>query len=186
MKIIEAILEGERDPEVLVALCHRSILKKKRELVIKSLNGRYTSASLFALRQAYDAYQFYRQQIKSCDERIEQSIVKINPDEPTPDLTQARKPIRHNRPHVDNLGAHLLRIFGGTDATSLPGITDYTWLQLLSETGSDLSKWPIAKHFTSHLGLAPGQHRSGKSKKKVKRKGKPDAGQIFKKLDKAC
>lgn len=52
-------------------------------------------------------------------------------------------------------------------------------MQLLSETGPDLSKWATEKHFTSWLGLAPGQHNSGKMRRNAKKKGHPQAGQIF-------
>lgn len=72
----------------------------------------------------------------------------------------------------------MINIFAGHDATLISGITDYTWMQLLAEIGPDLSKWPSEKHFTSWLGLSPGQHHSGKMKRS-KRKGKPKAGQIF-------
>jgi transposase len=47
--------------------------------------------------------------------------------------------------------------------------------------GADLTKWPSEKHFTSWLGLSPGQHHSGK-RNKSKSKGKPAVGQIFKEL----
>ena len=87
--------------------------------------------------------------------------------------------IRSNKPNVDHSGGHLLKIFSGTDATQLPGITDYTWLQLYAEIGKDLSNWPTEKHFTSWLGLAPGQHQSGKKSKTRKKKYRPKAGQIF-------
>jgi len=70
MAIIEAILNGERDKHVLVSLCHQSVLKAKKELVLKALEGRYTQAGLFALRQAYDGYQFYLRQIEECDKQI--------------------------------------------------------------------------------------------------------------------
>ena len=76
-----------------------------------------------------------------------------------------RKPIRHNKPEIEDLGMNLMKIFGGKDATVLAGITDYTWMQLLSETGTDLSRWKTEKHFTSWLGVAPGQHSSGKKKR---------------------
>ena len=95
---------------------------------------------------------------------------------------KGRKPVRHNKPQVDHLGGHLLKIFTGKDATDLPGITDYTWLQLYSETGNDLNKWPTEKHFTSWLGLAPGQHQSGKLKKTRNKKYRPKAGQIFRQI----
>jgi len=83
---------------------------------------------------------------------------------------------------VSYLGGHLVRIFGGRDATVLPGITDYTWMQLYSETGTDLEKWPTEKHYTSWLGLAPGQHNSGKMKRNRRRKSQPKAGQIFRQI----
>lgn len=52
-------------------------------------------------------------------------------------------------------------------------------MQLLSETGSDLTRWPTEKHFTSWLALSPGQNNSGKRIKSSKKKGRPVAGQIF-------
>jgi transposase len=73
----------------------------------------------------------------------------------------------------------MINIFKGKDATVISGITDYTWMQLLSEIGSDLTKWPSEKHFTSWLGLSPGQNDSGKKKRNATKKGRPLAGQIF-------
>lgn len=70
-------------------------------------------------------------------------------------------------------------MFESKDATVISGITDYTWMQLLAETGPDLKKWPTEKHFTSWLGLAPGQNNSGKMRRNAKKKGHPAAGQIF-------
>ena len=49
----------------------------------------------------------------------------------------------------------------------------------MAETGPDLKKWPTEKHFTSWLGLSPGQHNSGKMRRSAKKKGHPAAGQIF-------
>lgn len=75
--IIEAILNGERDRQVLVSLCHKSILKNKKELVLKALEGRYTEAGLFELKQAYQGYKFYLQQINACDKRIDVVMNRI-------------------------------------------------------------------------------------------------------------
>jgi len=186
--IIEAILAGERDAEKLLSLCHVSIREKKAEAVRKSLNGYYSQAGLFALRQAYDGYQFYQQQIKACDQQLQQAMERLNrfheDQQSQEEITskKGRKPIRHNKPDVDYLGGHLLKIFSGTDATKLPGITDYTWLQLYAEVGKDLKNWPTEKHFTSWLGLAPGQHQSGKKNKSRNKKYRPKAGQIFRQI----
>ena len=179
MAIIEAILAGERNKQVLLSLCHESIRKNKPEQVLKALEGYYTTSGLFALRQAHTAYHFYQAQIRECDFQIQQVLDQINGDQEPP--TGSRKEIRHNRPNIENLGGHMLSIFAGKDACLMPGITDYTWLQVYSETGNDLSRWPTEKHFTSWLGLSPGQHHSGKSKKS-KKKGSPKAGQIFRQI----
>jgi transposase len=180
MAMVEAILSGERDKNNLLSLCHESLQRTKKEEILKALEGHYTDAGLFSLRQAYQAYHFYQRQINECDKQIEQVLEKINKDQNL-NTSGKRKPIRHNRPDVENLGGHLLKIFGSKDAIILPGITDYTWLQLYTEVGDDLSRWPTEKHFTSWLGLSPGQNNSGK-KKKSARKGRPQAGQIFRKI----
>jgi transposase len=179
LAIIKAILNGERDKENLLNLCNKRVIKTKGAEVLKSLNGRYTKSGLFALKQAFESYQFYQNQIKQCDSMLEDVIKRMGRGKPDQRNVANRKPIRHHKPEIDDLGSGMLKIFDGRDATSLSGITDYTWLQLLSETGTDLSKWETEKHFTSWLGLAPGQHSSGKMRRNKKKKGKPKAGQIF-------
>lgn len=183
MALINSILKGERNADKLISLCHVSVREKKGEELRKALEGHYTAQGLFALNQALKGYQFYQEQILECDRQIDSALQRINKDKTLPPGTGTgkRKAIRHNKPNIDGLGDHLLKIFDGRDATKLPGFTDYNWLQLYAEVGSDLSKWPSAKHFTSWLGLSPGQDRSGK-KNKSKSKGKPAVGQIFKQM----
>ena len=182
LNIIRAILKGERDPEKLVELCHPSVLKQKREQIIKALEGRYTQAVLFALSQALQAYLFYQDQIRACDEKIEEVLKKINRDKDKVIPEVKHKTIRRHKPDVDDLDVHLCTAFEGRDANVLPGITDYTWLELFSELGTDLSRWPSEKHFTSWLCLAPARSRSGKSNRRVKKRGGPRATQIFRQI----
>jgi transposase len=179
LAIIQAIIDGERDKEKLLRLCDKRIIKTKSEEVLKSLNGRYTKSGLFALGQAFESYLFYQNQIHQCDIMLQEAIKRISKGKPDQKSNFPRKPIRHNKPEIDDLGIEMLKIFDGKDATSLSGITDYTWMQLLSETGTDLTKWETEKHFTSWLGLAPGQHTSGKMKKNKRKKSNPKTGQIF-------
>jgi transposase len=177
--IIEAILNGERNKNVLINLCHQSLLKNKKELILKALDGRYTEAGLFALKQAYDGYRFYLSQIEECDKKISTVINRIGRSGDGQELKKKRKAIRHHKPAVEKLDSNLINIFDGKDATVISGITDYAWMRLLSETGRDLTKWPTEKHFTSWLGLSPGQKDSGKKKRNARKKGIPVAGQIF-------
>jgi len=182
LAMIEAILKGEREKEKLLKLCHTKIIKNKKDEVLKALNGRYTKQGLFALRQAFESYCFYQNQIEQCDQMIDEVLQKISRGKPDQKTDVRRKPIRHNKPDIDNLGSMMLKIFSGKDATTLSGITDYSWMQLLSETGADLSRWPTEKHYTSWLGLAPGQHNSGRMKKNRRKSGRPKAGQIFRQI----
>lgn len=182
LAIIEAILKGERNKEKLLKMCHSSIIKNKKDEVLKSLNGKYTQAGLFALQQAFDSYNFYQNQIQQCDQMLDKVIKRMGDGGTDQKQQISRKPIRHNKPDINNLGISLIKIFGGKDATVLSGITDYTWIQLLSETGTELTRWPSEKHFTSWLGLSPGQHSSGKTKKNKRKAGRPKAGQIFRQI----
>jgi len=178
LAIIDAILSGKRDVKYLMSLCHKRIINTKGEELKKALNGRYTEIGLFRLQQARQTYSFYEMQIQKCDEKIEQLLKKINGGRKPPQEPKKRKYLKGNAPKIADLGNHLLMVFAGKEATDIPGITDYTWLQLYGELGSDLSKWKTEKHFTSWLGLAPGQHNSGKMKRS-KSRGKPRVGQIF-------
>ena len=49
----------------------------------------------------------------------------------------------------------------GVDLTQIHGLGPYVALKLVSECGTDMTKWPSAKHFTSWLCLAPGNKISG-------------------------
>jgi transposase len=73
-----------------------------------------------------------------------------------------------NAPVIDRFGELLARICGGHDATQIPGLSTYLVLQLISEAGTDMTRWPTEKHFTSWLGLAGGRKQSGKRKGSIK------------------
>jgi len=154
-------------------------LKKKKELVIASLKGNFREEHLFSLKQAVDAYEFYQKQIQDCDIKIQELLETINQHKTTqPNITKAKR-VRHNEPKIDKLHEHLMKLTGGKDPSQITGLSDKALLELISETGTDLSKWKTEKHFTSWLCLSPSKHQSGKSNKKRKKKGNTKAGQIF-------
>jgi transposase len=180
LRVIRAILAGERDPEALSALCDAQILKHKRAQVVASLQGHWQEHHLFALRQALEGYEFCQAQARACDQQIEALLERINRDQPpqTPESGRKIKTVRHNAPAIGNLHGHLITMTGGRDATKLPGISPLGFMKLLAETGPDLSAWPTEKHFTSWAGLAPGSNQSGHRRKRVRRK-KTLVGQLF-------
>lgn len=89
--IIKAILKGERDKQVLLNLCHRSILKKKKDLVLKALEGKYTDSGLFALKQAFEGYHFCLQQIDECDSKMNIVINRLGESGQGQDLKKNEK-----------------------------------------------------------------------------------------------
>ena len=73
-----------------------------------------------------------------------------------------------NAPAIERFQELLARICGGRDASQIPGLSVYLVLQLISEVGTDMSRWATEKHFTSWLGLAGGRKQSGKRKGRIK------------------
>jgi transposase len=179
MKMIKAILAGERNPHTLLSYCTSSLIKNKGKDILLALEGNYKTEYLFELQQAHDAYFFYLDQVKKCDAEAEKVLIKFyeksnkgySDNEPI-------KPIRHNKPEINNLHELLIGINDG-NPTVLPGITDYSLMRLTAELGNDMKTWATAKYFVSWLGLAPGKNSSGKMNKRSKRKPLTRAGQIF-------
>jgi transposase len=180
LRVVQAILDGERNPERLAELCARSILNKKRDKVIKSLRGTWQEHHLFALRQALQGYLFYQDQLLECDRQIERLLNEWTQDqEPRhPGPEDKSKPLRHNAPRIPNLHTLMLTFCEGRDPTQIDGIGQSSHLKLVGELGTDLSVWPTRKRFVAWLGLASGRHESGKSRRRA-RQPKTVAGQIF-------
>jgi transposase len=64
------MIGGERKPAVLVELCAPQVYKKKKEEVLKSLEGFYKTEQLFALQQAFDEYVFYTTKMEACIRKL--------------------------------------------------------------------------------------------------------------------
>jgi transposase len=166
MRIIRAIIAGERDPAVLASMrdtrCHSSA-----EVIEQALTGHYRAEHLFVLEQALALYDVYQQKVAACDIRIESVLKQLSSvrrgkgdakaeGSGSPPRRQSRQP---NAPAFD-VGEALHSLLG-KDLTRIHGIGPYLALKLVSECGDDLSAWPSAKHFTSWLCLAPGNKISG-------------------------
>src|SRR5689334_21484731 len=60
LKVVRAILQGVRNPELLLALCDPQIQKKKAARVKESLRGCWKDEQLFALRQALELWESFQ------------------------------------------------------------------------------------------------------------------------------
>lgn len=176
MAVMRAIVAGERDPAALLKLCDVQIRRAKAERVKEALRGTWSEEHIFALGQAVQSWDHYQRLIAECDRRIESVLPPHDPTQPA--LSKTTKRGGANSPEIGMLREILAQMCGGRDLTQLPAHTQYSVLQLIGETGTDLSKWPTEKHFTAWTGLAPANHDSGKRKGRVKRK-RNRAGRLF-------
>lgn len=161
MKIIRAIIEGERNPKLL-SQYRDPRCKNKQDVIEKALSGHYRDDHVFSLMQSLKLYEFYREKIQECDEAIEKQLGNI---ESRKEITeeelknQVEKKRVKNAPSF-NLKTHLIRITG-VDLTRIPGVEASTALKIISEIGLDMSHWKSEKQFASWLGLSPGNKVSG-------------------------
>ena len=180
LKMIDAILAGERHPAALLALCDPQIQKHKAERLRAALEGTWKQEHLFALRQAYELWQSYQKKIVECDQAVAQVLREIaGPEDPQNPAPLGVKRGGVNTPQIAGLHGLLWRLCGNKDLTTLPGVADAVWLQLIAEVGTDLGKnWQTEKHFTAWLGLAPGSRQSGK-RRGSQRRSRNRAGRLF-------
>jgi transposase len=179
--ILEAILAGERDPEILADLRDRRI-KASREDIIKSLEGHWTTEHLFELRQCYHLYSTHGKMIEECDREIEKQLIEqiaSKNEGVISDIPKVKRKASGKHKVPFNLTADLKEILG-VDVTEVFGISELSALTILSEVGRDMSKWKTEHHFTSWLGLAPNTKISGGKviSSRIKKK-KHHAGQAF-------
>lgn len=161
MKIIRAIVKGERDPILLASYRDRRC-KNSLEIIAKSLTGNYREEHLFSLSQALELYDTYNKKILDCDKKIEMQLSQFENSVETSKVQTTRKKSRANCKNAlsFDLNSHLIRMTG-VDLTGIPGIQASTALKIISEVGLDLTHWKTSKHFVSWLGLCPGNKVSG-------------------------
>lgn len=185
MKMVKAMIAGERDPQVLLTLCDPRI-KASQEEIIKSLQGIWKEEYLFMLEQAVENYEFHQMQIKRCEEKIQQQLLKqvaiINEGDITcleENVKKKSKAKAKKNQFEFSITPYLIGIMG-VDLCKIPGISEVTALEFISEVGVDMSKWKSAKHFAAWLNLTPNTKISGGkiiSSKMMKKKNK--AGQYL-------
>jgi len=180
LRILDAILAGERDPKVLVQLRDPRITKSTVSEMEEGLKGDYRTEHLFVLQQSLETYRFHFAQLERCDRQIEIILAELaakaqaacaskelssndGPEQPPPGQAlrkqkRSPKPVRHAPPV--SFRAYWQAICG-VDLTAVIGLNILSVSILISEIGADMSRWRNAKAFCSWLGLCPGNKISG-------------------------
>jgi len=184
LAIIKAILRGERDPLQLAKL-RQPHCKRTEAEIARALYGNWRAEHLFALQQALELFEFYQERLRACDVALEahlRTFADKSGGAQVPPKTGKRKA---NQAHFDVRGA--LHKMSGVNVTVLEGLDESTALIIVSETGTDMSKWPTEKHFTSWLGLCP-QHKgsAGKIRSRRTRRGANRAALAFRMAGQGC
>jgi transposase len=156
MTIVDAILEGQRDPEALAALADPQV-KASKEVIAKSLQGNWRPELVFVLRQEVEMYRVHQDKIAACDRQLQQHLqgmapkvdLEAQPLGPRPKGKRARG----NAPKFD-LRTELYRITG-VDWTQVDGMDVQVAQSVIAEVGVDLHAFPSEKHFANWLGLCP-------------------------------
>jgi transposase len=160
-RIIEAILEGERDGKNLAQLADERVKKSKEEIAL-SLQGHWQEEYLYELKDCYDLYKIYQQKLDDCDAEIEkllqqQITVIANKEKQLPKLN--RKKHRKNQIKFDL--SRLSYQYTGVDLFAIEGVSYNTIIAFIAEVGHDINKFATAKQFVSWLRLAPNNKISG-------------------------
>ncbi len=179
-QMIQAVLTGERNTDELIKLKDPRIKASDIEIK-KSLTGIWKEEYLFMLKQAYDEYLFYQSQINECETRITKLLLAQVAKILDGDITgiSVKKKLRRKNEFSHNIRP-LLEIIAGVDLCKVEGISEVSCVEIISEIGTDMSKWEDNKHITAWLNLAPNTKiTGGKIISSKMQKKKNFAGQTF-------
>ena len=139
--ILQALIDGERDPDKLLTLVQRGV-KAPPEKLRAALQGRITERHRFLLR-------LHLGQVDSLNAAMAEIDTEVDRD-----LDPFRQAVSQLR--------------------TIPGVSDLTGQVIVSEIGTDMSRFPTAGHLISWAGLCPRNDESaGKRRSNRLRKGAP-------------
>lgn len=168
MKIIRAIVDGERDGKKLAEFRDPNV-KASKETIAKSLEGTWLPEQVAIVARQLADWEHVQKQMAACDKDLaallkELPAAEVKPVEPAAPVAgktgkRQRKSVSKNQPAFDIAGE--LKRVAGVDLTRIDGIKAMTVQTLIAEAGLDMSRWPTEHHFVSWIGLAPRNEISG-------------------------
>jgi transposase len=161
MKIVRGIVSGTRDPRELAR--YRDVrCRASLETIEEALVGNYRAEHVFALKQAVQLYDRYQSLVADCDVEIEQALDRLRQGVEPPQNALPKPRHKTRQPNALKFDVRVaLHALLGVDLTQIHGLGPYVALKLVGECGTDMSRWPTAKNFTSWLSLSPGNKISG-------------------------
>jgi transposase len=129
--------------------------------IATALDGRYRPEHLTELGMCLRMWDTYQEVIAELDLVIAAQLKVMRRGSVLPPLPHKRR-VRGRKPHDPGFDVReaLYRVTG-VDLTAIEGIDEVHALTLVSELGTDFTKWPTVKHFTAWLGLCPTWKKTG-------------------------
>jgi transposase len=157
--IVKAIIAGERNPNSFLSYVDPRI-KADKQSILKSLEGNWRTEHLFLLQQCYNLYQHMQSQIDFCDKQIHNVMGEWmnETDAPKSEVPPVKSKTK-NQPKFNT--RYYLKNIHQVDVIDIFGLSEIGALEILSETGTQLDKWPNEKKFVSWLNLCPNNKISG-------------------------
>ena len=161
--IIEAIIAGERKPQNFLPLMDERILATQED-ILKSLAGNWRTECVFLVKQCSRQYKELQAHISECEKEIEgmlehmaaatnegiiEPVMENKQEKSTGKKENKKKTKNKNTPCYDVRG--YLEQIHRVDVLEIFGISEISALEILSQTGTHLSKWPTGNHFVSWL-----------------------------------
>lgn len=151
-RMIEAMIEGVRNPRRLAELADRRLKASPKQLY-DALHGRLTEHHRFLLKMHLGQYDVLAATLDAIDGRIATQLTRMDAE-----VAPGQAPFRS-----------LIRLLCG-----IPGVSTLSATAILAEIGRDMSRFATSGHLLAWAGLCPGQNESaGKRKSSRLRKGAP-------------
>jgi transposase len=186
--MLDALLRGETDPEVLAKLA-RGKLRKKREDLEQALVGRVDDHHRFLLTSLLTHIDFLDEQVGDCNGKIEQ-FLSAPSDEKAELVSSVSDDRRQEQASLSSTQVGTESILAQDRAPedgpkvplsyqqaialldSIPGVNQRIAEIFIAEVGTDMQRFPTAGQLASWVGICPGNHQSaGKQIRGTTRKG---------------
>jgi transposase len=174
--IIDAILQGERDPRKLARLRDRRCRSSEAD-IIEALQGSYREEYLFVLGQCQSAWRQAQSAIADCDVEIAALAAKVKVTTSTPLPPPATARHSRGRNSAEKAICAQAWQFYGVDLSAVPGLAANGLSVLMSEIGTRedlLRAFRSAAAFCSWMAVCPDNRISGGKVLKAKTRQVPN------------
>lgn len=160
MKIVRAIVDGERDPLKLAAFRDKRCKKSEADIA-EHLTGTWRSEHLFNLSSALELYDQLERSIAAYDAELLRILEALTPEDRRAEPVPAHPNPRKIRTTDEEALREALCRFAGQDLTLIDGIGAEAARVIVTEIGPQIGAFPTEKQFISWLHLCPRTPISG-------------------------